>query len=120
MRPSISNRKTRRPTPIVTRQRTELGKRVLKHVLEFLSRAWQQLQQQQKRRLAGRSLRLEESISLGQKRSIAVIRLDNQRFLIGVSSEISLLASLETETDFGKALMEAATGAEGARAKACA
>ena len=42
-----------------------------------------------------RGLRLCESLSLGNKRLVAVVECDDQRFLVGVTAEsISLLQSL--------------------------
>jgi|HubBroStandDraft_1064217.scaffolds.fasta_scaffold00345_25 flagellar biogenesis protein FliO len=42
-----------------------------------------------------RGLRLCESLSLGNKRLVAVVEYDDQRFLVGVTAEsISLLQSL--------------------------
>ena len=72
-----------------------------------LFRIWHRFQQRQKERAAERSLRLEDTVSLGQKRFVAVVSVDGQRFLIGVgTSEISMLAPLQAETSFAHVLQE--------------
>lgn len=46
-----------------------------------------------------RSLRLCETLALGEKRLVAVIQFEQKRLLIGATSQsIELLADLETET----------------------
>lgn len=58
-------------------------------------------------RRAPRRLQLCESISLGEKRIVAVIQYDAQRFLIGGSgSSLSLLARLGEGPDFAAVLTE--------------
>ena len=52
-------------------------------------------------RKAPRRLRLCESVSLGEKRLVAVVEYDQQKFLVGGSAQsISLLARLGEQTDF--------------------
>jgi hypothetical protein len=80
---------------------------LLTKTAQQLSRIWHWFQQRQKDRAAGRSLRLEDTVSLGQKRFVAVVSVDGQRFLIGVgTSEISMLAPLQEETSFSQVLQE--------------
>jgi len=58
-------------------------------------------------RRAPRQLRLCESVSLGEKRLIAVIQYQNQRFLIGAGSQsVNLLSRLDTSADFSQLLTE--------------
>lgn len=58
-------------------------------------------------RKAPRQLRLCESVSLGEKRVVAVIQYENQRFLIGGSAHsINLLARLGEGPDFAELLSE--------------
>jgi flagellar biogenesis protein FliO len=46
-----------------------------------------------------RTLRLSETLSLGEKRIVAVVEFDNQRFLIGATQQnITLLQSLGPAT----------------------
>ena len=52
-----------------------------------------------------RRLKLCESLSLGEKRVIAVVQFDRQRFLIGASANsISVLSTLPSENSFATAL----------------
>jgi flagellar biogenesis protein FliO len=56
-----------------------------------LRSAWQGVSMQRRQR----RLRLSESVSLGEKRLIAVVEFEEQRFLVAATSErISLLQSL--------------------------
>jgi flagellar biogenesis protein FliO len=58
-------------------------------------------------RKAPRQLRLCESVSLGEKRVVAVIQYQTQRFLIGGSAQsVSLLARLGESPDFAELLSE--------------
>jgi flagellar biogenesis protein FliO len=46
-------------------------------------------------------MRLQETVSLGEKRIVALLEIDGRRFLVGGgSSGVSLLAQLDTEKDF--------------------
>jgi flagellar biogenesis protein FliO len=48
-----------------------------------------------------KSLRICENVSLGEKRFIAVVQVDDERFLIGGSSgSVSLLSRLQEEKTF--------------------
>ncbi len=56
---------------------------------------------------APRQLRLCESVSLGEKRVVAVIQYESQRFLIGGSAHsVNLLARLGESPDFSELLSE--------------
>ncbi|MGB8885543.1 MAG: flagellar biosynthetic protein FliO [Candidatus Korobacteraceae bacterium] len=58
-------------------------------------------------RKAPRQLRLCESVSLGEKRVVAVIQYESQRFLIGGSAHsVNLLARLGESPDFSELLSE--------------
>jgi flagellar biosynthesis chaperone FliJ len=104
MKPSRNKKTTRTAVPSVP---VNVGKDLLANAFRHLGRIWQWLQERQKARAGERSLRLEETVSLGQKRFVAVVKVDGQRFLIGVgTSEISMLAPLQPETSFAQALQE--------------
>lgn len=50
---------------------------------------------------AGKRMRLQETVSLGDKRILALLEIDGRRFLVGGgSSGVSLLAQLDAERDF--------------------
>jgi flagellar biogenesis protein FliO len=52
-------------------------------------------------------LRLCESLSLGEKRLIAVIQYEGQRFLVGAGAQsVNLLSRLDTSADFSQVLTE--------------
>jgi flagellar biogenesis protein FliO len=69
--------------------------------LSVLADAWKWLQNRSKITQRNRSLRVCESAQLGEKRIIALIQADDQRFLIGgTSNSITLLATLTSLEDF--------------------
>ena len=54
-----------------------------------------------------RQLRLCESLSLGEKRLVAVIQYQGQRFLVGAGTQsVSLLSRLDTSADFSELLTQ--------------
>ncbi len=54
---------------------------------------------------ARKNLRVCETVSLGEKRFVAVVQVDEERFLIGGSSSaVSLLTRLQESTTFAAAL----------------
>jgi hypothetical protein len=60
-----------------------------------LAAVWAWLRKQQQSHSHPRQLRLEETISFGQKRFIALVRVDGQRLLLGGgATEVALLANL--------------------------
>lgn len=63
----------------------------------LLSRFVRWIMARQKQRNASRSLQLEETVSLGQKRFVALLTVNDQRFLVGGGADdVVLLASLGT------------------------
>jgi len=66
-----------------------------------LGMSWKWLQQRLKSQQSRKRLRVCESVSLGEKRFVAVIQVDEQQFLVGgSSSSISTLAHLERSQEF--------------------
>ena len=56
-------------------------------------------------------LKVCETVSLGEKRFVAVIQIDDQQFLLGgASGSVSLLAQLEQSTEFAKVLSARVAG----------
>lgn len=85
---------------------------------ERLAQAWNWLQARQKARLAARSLQVEENVSLGQKRFVAVVKVGDQRFLLGGGgNDVSLLACLTPAQTFQEALRDSNHGAKTVAAK---
>lgn len=65
----------------------------------LLARAWGWLQKQNAFS-ANKQLHVCESVSLGEKRFVAVVQIDGQKFLIGGgASGVSLLSELDTEAE---------------------
>lgn len=74
-------------------------KRSLLQSQSLLRRAWNWLQKQHAFS-AKKQLRVCETVSLGEKRFVAVIQIESQKFLIGGgASGVSLLAELERVTE---------------------
>src|SRR5436309_2847270 len=93
-----------RPVEAGSRSLQNLGD--WRHVL--LARMWSALIWIKKRirvQQARRNLRVSENISLGDKRFVAVVQVDGERFLIGGSStSVSLLTRLQQEKMFAAEL----------------
>jgi len=69
--------------------------------LQVLAKGWSWLQQRLKTQQAKKRLRVCESVSLGEKRFIAVVQVDGEQFLVGgSSSSVSTLAHLEQPREF--------------------
>lgn len=67
---------------------------------------WQALPAVRMRR-APRQLRLCESLSLGEKRVVAVIQYEDQKFLVGGGAHsLALLARLDSAPDFAELLTQ--------------
>ena len=70
------------------------------------AKLWQALPAVRMRR-APRQLRLCESLSLGEKRVVAVIQYEDQKFLVGGSAHsVALLARLGDAPDFAEMLTQ--------------
>ena len=69
--------------------------------LQVLCKGWNWLQQRVKTQQSKKRLRVCESVSLGEKRFIAVVQVDGEQFLVGgSSSSVSTLAHLEQPREF--------------------
>ena len=65
--------------------------------------------QRVKTQRAGKRLRVSESVSLGERRFVAVIQVDQERFLIGGSSTaVCLLTRLRDSASFAEVLRRSA------------
>ena len=74
----------------------------------WLAQVWNALKwilQRAKAQQARKNLRVCETVSLGEKRFVAVVQVDEERFLIGGSSSaVSLLTRLQETKTFAAAL----------------
>lgn len=122
------NRKANRPTEIsliasapqlIASTGANRSEQIIHRVFECASQCWHWIRERQKR-AAHRSLRVEETVALGQKRFVAIVKVDNQRFLLGVGSEVSLLATFQTEPSFSEVLRQSTGGTIEGRAEECA
>ncbi len=69
---------------------------ILRNVVRIFSRGWKFLQAKRKIKSSPKRLRLTETISLGERRFVAVVQVDKCRFLIGGSAtNVTLLTELE-------------------------
>lgn len=74
---------------------------VLKALDSLLTQAWNWTQQKLRSPGGKKRLRVCESVSLGEKRFVAVIQVDGEQFLVGGSaSSVSTLAHLERPREF--------------------
>jgi flagellar biogenesis protein FliO len=66
--------------------------------VEYLQAGWKWLERKRTQQLASRRLRLAETISLGEKRSVSIVQVDGAQFLIGCSAgSVQLLAVLDKQ-----------------------
>lgn len=76
----------------------------------LLSRAWGWIQARQVARSSTKRLRVAETVSLGEKRFVAVVQVDGRHFLLaGGPTNIALLAQLDAEEDFENVLKKTMT-----------
>jgi flagellar biogenesis protein FliO len=88
----------------------EASLRTLRGHTGLLSRAWGWLQARQLARSGTRRLRVAETVSLGEKRFVAVVQVDGRHFLLaGGPSNIVLLAQLDTREPFQDVLKKTLT-----------
>lgn len=74
-------------------------------ILSWLAGAWNWMRQQLGSRQSRKRLRVCESVSLGEKRFVAVIEVDGEQFLVGgASSSVATLARLAPSQEFSAVL----------------
>jgi hypothetical protein len=65
------------------------------------------LQEKRQAQLASKRLRLCETLSLGEKRFVAIVQVDGQQFLVGgAAGTVSMLGQLSAESRFTNVLQE--------------
>ncbi len=78
---------------------------VLKPYTDAFRHAWEWIQSKRVARASQRHLQIMETVSLGDKRIIALIQVDGERFLIGgCAAAVSLLSRIEPIDSFKQIL----------------
>jgi hypothetical protein len=97
--------------PSAAKTSTEHSPRVpIEQRFSALARTWKKLHNRYKTDQTTRKLRVCESTQLGDKKFVAVIQVDGQRFLIGATgTSISLLATLPQPEDFRSLLQQSSS-----------
>lgn len=73
---------------------------ILRRASAYLQAGWKWLELKRTQQLSSRRLRLAETISLGEKRSVSIVQVDGAQFLIGCSTgSVQLLAVLDKKDD---------------------
>jgi hypothetical protein len=73
----------------------------------LLSRAWKWFRERQVAHSNPKRLKVAATVSLGEKRFVAVIRVDEREFLVGGgATNVALLAQLSSNESFGNVLKE--------------
>jgi hypothetical protein len=73
----------------------------------MISRSWKYIRAQQVVRSNSKRLQVAETISLGEKRFVAVIRVDGREFLVGGgATNVALLTQLDAKQSFDNLLTE--------------
>lgn len=95
------------PSPVLTQ---EASLSTVRSYSGLLSRAWGWLQTLGGARSSTRRLRVAETVSLGEKRFVAVVQVDGRHFLLaGGPSNIVLLAQLDAKDAFEDVLKNTLT-----------
>ena len=95
------------PIPIIA---DEASLNTLRGQSSLISRAWTWLRALQGTRPSTRRLRVAETVSLGEKRFVAVVQVDGRHFLLaGGPTNIALLAQLDTQENFEEVLKKTLT-----------
>jgi flagellar biogenesis protein FliO len=106
-RTSISTPGHALPFPVLA---DEASLNTLRTSTGLLSRAWEWIQARQAARSSARRLRVAETVSLGEKRFVAVVQVDGRHFLLaGGPSNIALLAQLNETEPFEDVLKKTMT-----------
>lgn len=96
-------------TPVVQEPFAQVGQKEVstafsalwKSLASFLTQGWNWAQRKFKSHQVRKRLRVCETVSLGEKRFVAVIQVDGEQFLVGgSSSSVSTLAHLERSREF--------------------
>lgn len=68
----------------------------LQEVFNGVQAAWRWVERKRSQQLSAKRLRVAETVSLGEKRTVSIIMVDGQQFLIGSStSGVQLLTRLD-------------------------
>ncbi len=83
---------------------TEKLRAAFEGLRKSLHSSWRWLEQKRTQQLSSRRLRVAETISLGEKRSVSIVQVDGAQYLIGSSTgSVQLLAVLDTQDSGGRA-----------------
>jgi flagellar biogenesis protein FliO len=100
------------------RNASELLSRAGMSAKASMSRSWKYIRTQQVARSSCKRLQVAETVSLGEKRFVAVIRVDGREFLIGGgATNVALLTQLDAKQSFDNLLTETMTVAKKSPAK---
>jgi hypothetical protein len=92
--------------------------KTLQNASGLLSRAWKWFRARQAAHASTKRLQVAASVSLGEKRFVAVIQVDGLQFLVGGgATSVALLAQLNGQESFGNLLKETMTAPRKQRAK---
>jgi len=95
------------PFPVIADE-ASLSK--LRASTSLFSRAWAWMQQRQAERSDTKRLKVAETVSLGEKRFVAVVQVDGRHFLLaGSPTNIVLLAHLDPKEPFEQVLKKTMT-----------
>jgi len=84
--------------------------RTLQNASGLLSRAWIWFRERQAARSNPKRLHVASTVSLGEKRFVAVIHVDDREFLVGGgAANVAMLAQLKGNESFGTVLQETMT-----------
>lgn len=86
--------------PVSSQRRTEMPAILrLRAGMAMMQTAWRWVESKRSQQIASKRLRVAETISLGEKRTISIVTVDGAQYLIGSSSGgVQLLTRLDPQT----------------------
>ena len=77
-----------------------LTSQLLRAAATYAGATWRWLERRRSQQLSARRLRLTETISLGEKRSVSIIQVNDVQYLIGhCAGSVQLLAKIDQQND---------------------
>jgi flagellar biogenesis protein FliO len=107
--PAMVERATEESSP-VERVHSDVNVNLLaayQQVVAVVRQAWQWLQARRQWQLTTKRLALCETVSLGDKRFLAIVKVDGQQFLVGgAAGSVSMLAEINGQGEFASLLQQ--------------
>ena len=86
--------------PYLSAPNGSIGAKLLRYLVTYAGAAWRWVERRRTLQLSNRRLRLTETISLGEKRSVSIVQVNDVQYLIGhCAGSVQLLAKIDQQND---------------------